>query len=223
MRSRGRLVDGYRNKNGRDCSRPFSFGTAKPTSARRGGARGWRRQRCRAAAEQRRDAADGDAAVDLARPVGLFLRILRTVALRGQVFRGHSELLCQQFGRGFGAPVRQREIVDRSADRIGMALDYEYHARIAWNCAVETVRDHLQPRRLVWRNFPRSGFEVDGVEIDARHQHSHRRAVADFVERKAPLDPVYRWRHHGVVDQVGWRYIGFDDVAVGGYPDHPRP
>jgi len=73
----------------------FALGPALPR--RRGAGRG-RRQRCRSAVEQRRDAADGDAPVDAARSVGLFFQILRAVALRSQVFRRHPVLLGQQFG-----------------------------------------------------------------------------------------------------------------------------
>ena len=48
------------------------------------------------------------------------------------------------------------------------------------------------------------------------------RAVADFVERIAPVDPVHRRRHHGVVDQFRRRVLGLDDVAVVGNADHRR-
>ena len=65
-----------------------------------------------------------------ARPVGLLLQVLLAVALRGQVFRRHVELLRQQRGRGFGAAIRQRQIVDVVADRVGVALDQEHLARI---------------------------------------------------------------------------------------------
>ena len=106
LRSRERRI-----KNGRDFSRPFSFRECL-TSPRRRGAGRRRRQRGRSAVEQRRDAADGDAPVDAARSVGLFLQILLAVALRGQVFRRHLELLGQQLGGGFGAAIRQRQIVD---------------------------------------------------------------------------------------------------------------
>jgi len=60
--------------------------TAAPQRGGAGAGRG-RRQRGSAAVEQRRDAADGDAPVDAARPVGLLLQILLAIALRGQVFR----------------------------------------------------------------------------------------------------------------------------------------
>src|SRR5437016_10885252 len=95
-----------------------------------------------------------------------------------------------------------------------MALDQEHLARVALDRAVEAIGDHLQLRRLIGRNLPRSGFEVDGVEIDARHQLPYRRAVADLVERVAPLDPVHRWGLHGLVDHIRRRNVGFDDVAV---------
>src|SRR6201999_3944108 len=71
-------------------------------------------------------------------------------------------------------------------------------------------------------DIPRSGLEVDRVEIDARHQRPHRRAIADFVERKAPVDPFHRWRLHGVVNQVGRRVLGIDDIAIVGNADHRR-
>src|SRR5258708_136302 len=100
-------------------------------SARRRDARGRGRQRCRAAVEQRRDAADGDAPVDTAWSACLLLSILRTITLRGQVFRRDLELLRQQFGRGLGATRRQRQIVDVVAERIGVAVDQELLARVA--------------------------------------------------------------------------------------------
>src|ERR1700733_13721458 len=55
----------------------FHFGVL--ASARRRDAGGRGRQRRRSAVEQGRDAADGDAPVDAARPWGLFFQILRTV------------------------------------------------------------------------------------------------------------------------------------------------
>src|SRR6185369_10271571 len=70
------------NKNGRDCSRPFSFDELFASARRRGAGRG-RRQRGLSAVEQRRDVADGDAPVDRARPVGLLLQVLLAIALRG--------------------------------------------------------------------------------------------------------------------------------------------
>src|SRR5438477_8374785 len=103
-----------------------------------------------------------------------------------------------------------------------MALDQEHLARVALDRAVEAIGDHLQLRRLIGRNLPRSGFEVDGVEIDARHQLPHRRAVTDLVERVAAVDPVYRRCQQGVVDQFRRRYVGLDDVAIVGNADDRR-
>ncbi|MGY3370533.1 argininosuccinate synthase [Bradyrhizobium sp. GM2.4] len=76
-------------------------------SARRRGAGRGRRQRGLAAVEQRRDVADGDAPVDRARSLRLLLQVLLAIALRRQVFRRHTELLGQQFGRGLRTTVRQ--------------------------------------------------------------------------------------------------------------------
>src|SRR5258706_291904 len=191
-------------------------------SPRRRGTGGRRWQRCRSAVEQRRDAADGGAAVDAAWPVGLFFQVLGGLALRGEVFRRHLELLGQQLGRGFGAPIRQRQIVDIVAYRIGVALDQEHLARIARDRPVESVRDRLQLGRLIGWNLPRAGFEVDSVEIDARHQLTHRGAVADFVERITPRDPVHRRSQHGVVDQFRRRVLGFDNVAIVRNADYRR-
>src|SRR5438270_12495112 len=103
-----------------------------------------------------------------------------------------------------------------------MALDQEHLARVALDRAVEAIGDHLQLRRLIGRNLPRSGFEVDAVEIDARHQLPHRRTVTDLVERVAAVDPVYRRCQHGVVDQFRRRNIGLDDVTVERNADHRR-
>src|SRR6266849_2115664 len=103
-----------------------------------------------------------------------------------------------------------------------MALDQEHLARVALDRPIEAVCDRLQTCRLIGRNLPRSGCEVDGVEIDARHQLPHRRAVADFVERITPLDPVNRWRLHRLVNQVRRRVLGVDDVAVVGNADDRR-
>src|SRR5450631_1412829 len=103
-----------------------------------------------------------------------------------------------------------------------MAFDQEHLARIALDRPVEAIGDTLQLRRLVGRNFPRPEFEVDAVEIDARHQLPYRRAVADFVERITPLDPVYRGRFHGVVDQIRRRILRLHDVAIIGNADHRR-
>ncbi len=105
------------------------------------------------AVEQRRDVADGDAPVDRARPVDLLLQVLLAIALRGQVFRRHVELLRQQGRRRFGAAVRQRQIVDVVADRVGVALDQEHRARIFLDRPVEAVGDRLQLRRLIGRDF----------------------------------------------------------------------
>ena len=149
-----------------------------------------------------------------ARSVGLLFQVLLAIALRGQVFRRHAELLRQQCGRGFGAAIRQRQIVDVGADRVGMALDQEYRARVGRDRAVEPVGDRLQLRRLIGGDFPRSGFEVDAVEVDARHALAHRGAVADFVERIATFDPLHRRRDHGVVEQLRRRVVGLDDVAI---------
>src|SRR6266403_4331839 len=125
-------------------------------------------------------------------------------------------------GGGFGAPIRQRQIVDIRSHRIGVALDQEHLARVARDRPIESVRDRLQLRRLIRWNLPRPGFEVDAVEVDARHQLPHRRAIADFVERITPRDPLHRRRLHGLVNEVGRGVLGFDDVAVVGNADHRR-
>src|SRR5579871_5541954 len=103
-----------------------------------------------------------------------------------------------------------------------MTLDQEHFARVAPDRPVEAVGDHLQPRRLVWRNIPGPGDEVDGVEVDARHHQPYRRAVADFIEREAPVDPVHRWSFQRVVDHLGRGDGRFDDVTVVRNPDHRR-
>src|SRR5258705_8086220 len=181
---------------------------------RRRGAGRRRRQLGRAAIEQWRDVADGDAPVDTARSVGLLLEVLLAIALRCQVLRRHAELLRQQGRGGFGAAVRQRQIVDVIADRVGVALDQEHHARVGLYRAVQAICDGLQLRRLIGRNLPRSGFEVDAVEVDAWHALAHACAVTDFVERIAPFDPLHRRRDHGFVDQFGRRGLGLDDIAI---------
>ena len=61
----------------------------------------------RAAREQRRDPAHGDAPVRLLGPLRRDLQILLAVALRGQVFRRHVELLRQRDGDRFRAAVGQ--------------------------------------------------------------------------------------------------------------------
>ena len=111
-------------------------------------------QRSRRAAEQGRDAANGHAPIDTARSGRLLLQVLRTVSLRGQVFRRYTELLGQQFGRRFGAAIRQRQIVDVISDRISMPFDQEHLARIARDRPIEAIRDALQFGRLVGRNHP---------------------------------------------------------------------
>src|SRR5437879_4461083 len=108
-----------RTKNGRDSSRPFSFSDCCASPRRRGAGR-WRRQRSRSAVQQRRDIADGDTPIDAAGSIGLFFQILFAVTLRGQVFRRHLELLGQQLGGGFGAAIRQRQIVDIRSHRVGV-------------------------------------------------------------------------------------------------------
>jgi len=71
-------------------------------------------------------------------PVGFVLfRYCFAVPLRGQVFRRDLELLRQQLGGGFGAPIGQRQIVDVRSHRIGVALDQEYLARIARDRPIE--------------------------------------------------------------------------------------
>src|SRR4051794_25577036 len=101
-----------------------------------------------------------------------------------------------------------------------MPFDQEHRARIGADRAVESVRDRLQFRSLIRRNLPRSGFEVDAVEVDARHALAHRGAVTDFVQRITPLNPLYRWRDHGVVDQIGRSVLGIDDIAIIRNTDH---
>src|SRR3954453_20030771 len=103
-----------------------------------------------------------------------------------------------------------------------MTLDQEHFARIALDGPVQAVSDHLQLGRLIGRNFPRSGFEVDAVDVDAWHQHPHRRTVTDFIERIATLDPVHRRGLHRFVDQVRRSLRGIDDVATVGNADHGR-
>src|SRR5947209_19708216 len=95
-----------------------------------------------------------------------------------------------------------------------MTLDQEHLPRIARDRPIETVGDHLQLGRLIGWNLPRSGLEVDAVEIDARHQLSHRRAIADLVERIAPFDPVDRRRQHGLINEFRRRIVGFDNVSI---------
>src|SRR3984957_20275735 len=94
----GRLVEINASKQKWPGSLPAIFFFDLALASPRHGARGRRRQRGHAAVEQWRDAADSDAPVDAAWAVGLFFQILRAVALRGQVFRGHPELLCEQLG-----------------------------------------------------------------------------------------------------------------------------
>ena len=157
-----------------------------------------------------------------ARSVGLLLQILLAVALRRQVLRRHTELLGQQFGRGLRAAIRQRQIVDVVADRVGVAFDQEHLARVALDRPIEAVGDHLQPRSLVRRDGPRARLEVDRVDVDARHLHANIGAVADLVERVAPIDPLHRRCLHGPVDHVRRRILGVDDVAIVGNADDRR-
>src|SRR5882672_6784256 len=103
-----------------------------------------------------------------------------------------------------------------------MTFDQEYRARIGGNRTIEPVRNALKLRRLIGRNFPRSGFEGDAVDVDARHALAHRAAVTDFVERITPLDPLDWRRHHGVVDQFRRRALGLDDIAIVRNPEHRR-
>src|ERR1700704_4815691 len=103
-----------------------------------------------------------------------------------------------------------------------MTFDQEYRARIGRNRAIEAVRNALQLRRLIRRNFPRPGFEGDAVDVDARHALAHRAAVTDFVERITPFDPLHRRRHHGVVEQLRRRALGLDDIAIVRNPEHRR-
>ena len=103
-----------------------------------------------------------------------------------------------------------------------MAFDQENRLRIARDGLVEAVGNRLQFRGLIGRNIPRSGFEGDAVEIDAPHALAHCRAVADFIERIAAVDPFHRGRDQRVVDQFGRSVVGFDDVAVARDCDHRR-
>ncbi|MGY3370532.1 hypothetical protein ACVWZL_007657 [Bradyrhizobium sp. GM2.4] len=103
-----------------------------------------------------------------------------------------------------------------------MTFDQEHHARVGLDRTVETVRDRLQLRRLVRWDGPRSGLEVDRVEVDARHLHANIRAVADLVERVATVDPLHRRRHHRLVDHVRRGLLGVDDIAIVGHVDDGR-
>src|ERR1700716_3699512 len=87
--------------------------------------------------EQRRDATYGHAAVGPFRSVGWDLQILLAIALRGEIFRRHRELLGQRDGNGLGTPIGQRQIVHVRADRVGVTFDQKDLARIVLNGAVE--------------------------------------------------------------------------------------
>jgi hypothetical protein len=69
------------------------------------------------AREKRRYAAHGNAPVCPFRLIRRNFQILFTISLRGEVFRRHSELLCQRDCDRLRAAVRQGQIVYICADR----------------------------------------------------------------------------------------------------------
>ncbi len=163
-----------------------------------------------------------DAAVRALRTLRLHLQILLAIALRRQVLRRHLELLGENLGDRFRTPVRQRQVVDVGADRIGVAFDQEHLARVALDRLVETLRYSGKLLRLIRRDLKRPVSNVMRVEVDARHAVAHRGAVADFVERIAAIDALDRRRDQRVVDQLRLRVLRLDDVTLARDTHHRR-
>ena len=109
-----------------------------------------------AARQQRRDAANGDTAIEPLRSIRRHLQIILAVALRGQVLERNLELLGQHLGDRFCAPVRKRQVVLARADGIRVAFDQEDLVWIAADDAHHGARDAIELVDIRWDRRPTS-------------------------------------------------------------------
>src|SRR5262249_16294732 len=151
---------------------------------------------------------------------GGYLQILLAVTLGRQVFRRHLELLREHGGDSLGAAVRERQVVDVGADRVGVTFDQEHGARVGRNRFVDGIGNEHKALDLMGGDDPRAGIEIDRIDVDARHALEQRTAVADLVERIGALEPFDRRLGQNGVDVGRGRAFRLEDVALARDADH---
>jgi hypothetical protein len=104
--------------------------------------------------EERRDPANGHAAIARLVPVGLNREESLTVALCDEVLRRNSVFVGEDDGDALGAAIGEAEVVDLGADRIGVAFDEE---NLVWIALEETVHgpgEAVEFADLIGRDVP---------------------------------------------------------------------
>jgi hypothetical protein len=94
---------------------------------------------------------------------------------------------------------------------VGVARDHEHRRWVLSNHPHHRFGQRLQLRNLIGRDLPRSGCEVDGVDLHATHAGAQFDIVADFVEGIGALERHQGWRCESLVQQRRRGAIDIDD------------
>nr|CAI0338025.1 membrane hypothetical protein [Rhizobiaceae bacterium] len=179
--------------------------------------------RPRHGAHQRRDAADGDAAVLLLGNLRLHLQEALAITLRLQVFRRNAVDVRQEARDRFGPLVGEDQVGLVGPHGIRMALDQEGLARILVQHLLHGLGDGAQRAGLRHRHVGAAGGEGDRVEVDAAHLVAQARGMLHLVDRIDPLDALdRRLREEVVIIPVRIARRVDDVVADGNAQAHRR-
>jgi hypothetical protein len=164
--------------------------------------------------KERRDPPDDHTAVT---PFGLVRwdeQELLAISLSDKVLTRHAESLCKQIRDRSRTPVREAQIVDFRAHRVGMAFHKKHLAGVVPRHIPYYSANGFEQNRLIRADIRRAELEIDRVDIDAPHAGPEVHACQDLVQGIAAVERFHGTGLKRCVDVILRGRVEIDDVLL---------